>query len=446
MNDILDYDVVVIGGGIAGMQSSLDLADMGFKVLLIEKEASIGGKMFLLSKTFPTLDCASCISTPKMAAVTHHPLITVWTYSEVKEIVKNGEGDFRLKIIRKPRFVDESKCTGCEQCEDACPVIVPDEYNFGLIGRKAAYIPCETAVPKVAVIDLDNCILCGACERVCPASAINFLQEPKTVDVKAGAIIIATGYKLFPAELKKDYHFGEYPNVITSMQAERLLSPTRPFNSFLRPRDGKEPMNIAYILCVGSRDITIGNPYCSQICCMYSIKQAQLVIGALLLADVTVYYMDIRAFGKGFEEFYQQAKAMGVNFVRGRVAKIEEAENGDLIVHYTDVENGCIPRKQVHDLVVLSVGIWPNPAIAKVFKNVKLDLDEYGWIKRVEEPERPNITSIPGVFAAGCATGPKDIPDSIVDATSAAAECADYLSKYRKRLVEMAEVGGDISG
>ena len=439
MTEILEYDVVVIGGGIAGMQSSLDLADMGFRILLVEKEASIGGHMFKLSKTFPTMDCASCISTPKMAAVSHHPNITVWTYSEVEEVVKNGEGDFRLKIIRKPRFVDESKCTGCEQCEDACPVIVPNEYNFGLIGRKAAYIPFETAVPKVAVIDMDNCILCGACERVCPANAINFFQEPEAVNVKAGAVILATGYKLFPAELKKEYHFGEYPNVITSMQAERLLSPTRPFNSLLRPRDGKEPMNIAYILCVGSRDRTIGNPLCSQICCMYSIKQAQLIMGTLPLADVTIYYMDIRAFGKGYEEFYQQTRAMGVNFVRGRVAKIEETENGDLVLHYTDVENGCIPKTQVHDLVVLSVGIWPNSDIAKIFSNEKLELDNYGWIKRVEEYESPNITSIPGVFTAGCVTGPKDIPDSIVDATSAAAECADYLSRFRRKLIEISK-------
>ncbi len=439
MNENLEYDAVVIGGGIAGMQASLDLADMGFKVLLVEKEASIGGHMFKLSKTFPTMDCASCISTPKMAAVSHHPNITVWTYSEVEEVVKNGEGDFRLKIIRKPRFVDESKCTGCEQCEDACPVIVPNEYNYGLIGRKAAYIPFETAVPKVAVIDIDNCVLCGACERVCPANAINFFQVPEAVNVKAGAVILATGYKLFPAELKKEYHFGEYPNVITSMQAERLLSPTRPFNSLLRPRDGKEPMNIAYILCVGSRDRTIGNPMCSQICCMYSIKQAQLILGTLPLADVTIYYMDIRAFGKGYEEFYQQTRAMGVNFVRGRVAKIEETENGDLVLHYTDVENGCIPKKQVHDLVVLSVGIWPNSDIAKIFRNDKLELDNYGWIKRVEEYESPNITSIPGVFTAGCITGPKDIPDSIVDATSAAAECADYLSRFRKRLIEISK-------
>jgi len=338
--------------------------------------------------------------------------------------------------------VDETKCTGCGQCESVCPIIIPSEYNFGLIGRKAAYIPFETAVPKVAVIDLDNCILCGSCERVCPAKAINFLQEPKYITVKAGAIILATGYKLFPADLKKDYHFGEYPNVITSMQAERLLSPTRPFNSFLRPLDGKEPLNIAYILCVGSRDKTIGNPCCSQICCMYSIKQAQLILGALLLTDVTIYYMDIRAFGKGFEEFYNQAKAMGINFIRGRVAKIEQNKDGDLILHYTDVENGCIPKKKVHDLVVLSVGLWPNPDIVKIFKNVKLELDRYGWIK-VSKIDRPNVTSIQGVFAAGCATGPKDIPDSIVDATSAAAECADYLKRYKEKLVEIAEVNLD---
>ncbi len=435
MTETLNYDVVVIGGGIAGMQASLDLADMGFTVLLVEKEPSIGGKMFLLSKTFPTLDCASCISTPKMAAVSHNPLITVWTYSEVDGIFREEDGEFRVKIIKKPRFVDEAKCTGCEQCEDACPIIVSSENNFNLIGRKAAYIPFETAVPKIALIDMDHCILCGACERVCPADAIDFLQKPKTVDVRAGAIILATGFRLFPAERKKEYHFGEYKNVITAMQAERLLSPTNPYNHVLRPLDGKEPMNVAYILCVGSRDRTIGNPLCSRICCMYSIKQAELLMGALPLVDVTIYYMDIRAFGKGFEEFYQQAKEMGVRFVRGRVASIDQLDNGDLVVNYTDVENGGVFKKETHDLVVLSVGIWPNPDVAKLFKDERLELDEHGWIKQTEENIRPNATNIPGVFTAGCATGPKDIPDSIVDATSAAAECADYLRRIRNKAV-----------
>lgn len=428
-----EYDVLVIGGGIAGMEASLDLAEMGFKVLLVEKDPSIGGKMFLLSKVFPTLDCASCISTPKMAAVAHHPNIKVMTYSEVKSVEKKGEGEFLVEVLKKPRFVMEDLCTGCALCERACPVIVPKEYDFGLRGRKAAYIPFDTAVPKIAMIDIDHCIFCGQCELACPVGAINFLQKPVLYKFKVGAVIIATGYQLFPITKKKEYMYGKLANVITAMQMDRLLSPTRPYNSVLRPSDGKEPMNIAFVLCSGSRDRTVGNPLCSQICCMYSIKQAQLLMGALPLADITIYYMDIRAFGKGFEEFYQQAKDMGVMFVKGRVAKIEPGEDGDIIVYYEDIENGGRLQKSSHDLVVLSVGILPNPGIAKVFKNVKLEIDEYGYIKLPENYTSTAETSVRGVFAAGCAVGPKDIPDTVVEAAAAASQAAAYLMEVREK-------------
>ena len=426
-----EYDVLVIGGGIAGMQSSLDLGDMGYKVLLIEKEPSIGGKMFLLSKTFPTLDCASCISTPKMAAVSHHPNIKLMTYTEVLEVYKEGEGNFRVKLLKKPRYVEEDLCTGCAQCELKCPVILPKEFDFGLAGRKAIYIPFPTAVPKKALIDIEHCILCGQCERICPANAVNFLQKPKLYEVKVKAVIIATGYKLFPAELKKDYHFGEYPNVITAMQMDRLLAPTRPYHTIVRPSDGKEPENIAYILCIGSRDKTVGNPNCSQICCMYSIKQAQLLTGALPLADITIYYIDIRAFGKGFEEFYKQTEAMGVNFIKGRVAKIEQLENGDLKVYYEDIQNGGKLSTAVHDLVVLAVGLLPNSEIIKVFKNVKIETDDVGWIKSPNENTEPTKTTTNGVFAAGCITGPKDIPDSIAEASAVAIQVAGYINSLK---------------
>ena len=428
-----EYDVLVIGGGIAGMEASLDLAEMGFKVLLVEKDPSIGGKMFLLSKVFPTLDCASCISTPKMAAVAHHPNIKVMTYSEVKSVEKKGEGEFLVEVLKKPRFVMEDLCTGCALCERACPIIVPKEYDFGLRGRKAAYIPFDTAVPKIAMIDIDHCIFCGQCELACPVGAINFLQKPVLYKFKVGAVIIATGYQLFPITKKKEYMYGKLANVITAMQMDRLLSPTRPYNSVLRPSDGKEPMNIAFVLCSGSRDRTVGNPLCSQICCMYSIKQAQLLMGALPLADITIYYMDIRAFGKGFEEFYQQAKDMGVMFVKGRVAKIEPGEDGDIIVYYEDIENGGRLQKSSHDLVVLSVGILPNPGIAKVFKNVKLEIDEYGYIKLPENYTSTAETSVRGVFAAGCAVGPKDIPDTVVEAAAAASQAAAYLMEVREK-------------
>ena len=421
------HDVMVVGGGISGMQAALDLGDMGFKVLLVEKEPTIGGIMFKLSKTFPTLDCASCISTPRMASTAHHKNITMLTYSEVKEAIKEGEGNFRIRILEKPRYVDAATCTACSLCEKACPVIVPSEYDWNLSGRKAAFIPFDTALPKVALIDLDNCIYCGACERACPVGCIDFLQTPKWHTARVGSIVLATGFRLFDAKLKPTYHYGEYPNVITSMQMERLLSPTRPTHAIVRPSDGKEPGKIAYVLCVGSRDDTVKSPYCSQVCCMYSIKQAQLLMGALPLADVAIYYIDIRAFGKGFEEFYVQTRAMGANFVKGKIAKIEQQENGDLTLFYEDIENGGRLSKASHDLVVLAVGILPGGDVAQIFKNEKLVLDQIGWIKSVNEDSSPMTTSIRGVFAAGTAIGPKDIPDSAVEGSGAAMDVASYL-------------------
>lgn len=427
-----EYDVLVVGAGLAGMEAAVDLGDMGFRVLLTDREPSIGGHMYLLSKVFPTLDCASCISGTKMSTSSHHPNVTLLPYSEVKEIAREGDGKFRARIEEKPRYVDPALCTSCGQCEEVCPIIVPKENDFGLRGRKAIYIPFDTAVPKKAVVDIDHCIYCLQCERTCPAAAIDFLQTPKENSLKVGAVILAVGYDLFPAEKKAEYHFGEYANVLTSMQMDRLLGPTRPFNAIVRTSDGKEPQNIAYALCTGSRDRSLGNPRCSQVCCMYSMKQAQLILGSLPAANVTLYYMDIRAYGKGFEEFYQQSKAMGVRFVRGKVAKLEEKENGDIEVYHEDTGGKGTAEKTTHDLVVLSVGLVPKPEIAKVFTNAELKQDEAGWIQLADENESAVRTSIDGVFAAGCATGPKDIPDSALEAAAAASECSSYLFRTRR--------------
>ena len=424
----LQYDTLVIGGGIAGEEASLSLANMGFRVLLVEKDYSIGGKMIHLSKVFPTLDCAACISTPKMSETDRHPNITVMTYCEVRDLSRSN-GLYKGVVVKKPRYVREDDCTGCQLCEDACPVNVKDQYQYDLVGRKAVYIPFSVASPRIAVIDIENCTLCGACEKACPADAIDFMQKEVLLPVEAKSVIIATGYKLFDAATKKQYGFGKFRNVVHSMHMERQLVPTRPYNTVLRPGDGKMPDNIAYILCTGSRDHTMGNPLCSQVCCMYSIKQAQLLMGALPMADITIYYMDIRAFGKGYQEFYEQTRGMGVEFVKSRVARITEKEDGNLLLHYEDIENGGKPVTAEHDLVVLSVGLLPNTSFMDVFSGLKPLTNEFSYIEAADELVSPSLTSMEGVFMAGTASGPMDIPDTILSAGNASAETADYLNK-----------------
>jgi heterodisulfide reductase subunit A-like polyferredoxin len=902
----MDYDALVIGGGIAGLESALSLGEMGYSVLLVEKEASLGGKMILLSKVFPTLDCASCISTPKTAAAFHHPQITLRAYSEVREIRRAEDGRFQVKLLRKPTFVDPAKCTGCQECELACTVALPDQFNEGLVSRRAAYIPFPQAVPKKALIDragtspctfncpagikahgyvslvrsgrleeayrlimedsplvgslgracyapcegectrgvlegplairrikrfvadahfqdhpdsrpipptekkaqrvavvgggpaglaaayflarkgygvtvfekereaggmlltaipafrlpkdvvrkdieeitslgveiktgvevhdfeslrdqgyqavflalgttqsmamgvegedlanihpcmtylkranfgedmdfagktvllvgggnvcldvarlaprlgarkviiqyrrtraempafdweiraaeeegiefqylcapvrfigregkvaevesirmklgepdasgrrrpvpikgsefrtavdhvvisiglnpetapfegrldlnkngtvkvdpetlqsatpyvfaggdvvtgpslivnaigqgkraafyidrflsgqdlkaaafetpmpvvdkdeviarqkahtrLDpvglreippadrardfceieqaltadearyaasrclDCGLCSECRRcvqACPASAIDFSMRAEEEALTASSVILSTGFRLFSPERKPEYGAGRFPNVITSMQMDRLLAPTRPFNTILRPFDGKVPGNIAYVLCAGSRDHTAGNPICSQVCCMYSIKQAQLLMGALPLADITLYYIDIRAFGKGFEEFFQQAKAMGTSFVKGKIGKIAEKEDGNLVLRYEDIDNGGEVKEAEHDLVVLSVGLLPNLGAEGAFTDGELAADDYSFVKQVDEDLSPGLTSLEGVFVAGTASGPMDIPDSVLHAGAAAAQAAAHIERARRR-------------
>ncbi len=893
------YDALVVGGGIGGMESALKLGDMGYKVLLVEKESSVGGKMILLSKVFPTLDCASCISTPKMGATIHHPNVTVYTYSQVESIRQDGAGGFLASIDRKPRYVDEAACTGCRQCELVCNVAVPDEFNAGLVSRRAAYIPFPQAVPKKAVIeragvspctyncpagikphgyialirsgqyeeafqqvlnvtplvgtlgracyapcegectrgslegplairrmkrfiadrhyadgptqvevpppngkkvavvgsgpagltaawhlarqgyrvkiyeagsqpggmlrfalppyrlrnevvdqDVSNvlaagveiatdsrvedlealraegwdavivavgtheptrlrvpgedlpgvmrateflkaaklgeevdvagkrvvvigggnvamdaartalrlraasveavsleslqempahpqeveeaegegvvfrnscgvrnfrgtdrlegvdlmrcvsvldengrfnpvydensigsiecdvvivaagmrpdagmfglptnssgtiqadpgtlqtsvphvfaagdavmgptmittavgqgrraafmvdrwiqglpldpdafegplpmvdkdavlarqktyqqieccsvesrerpgpgefypeeetleewqalrsasrCLDCGVCSEcrqcvaICPADCIDLEMRGSRVEAQVGAVVLATGFDLFPADLKPQYGYGKYKNVITGMQMDRLLAPTRPYNAVVRPGDGKIPDNIAYILCTGSRDETVDNPLCSKICCMYSIKQNQLIMGALPLADLTVYYMDVRAVGKGYDEFYEQAKAMGANFVRGRISEIRETEDGNLVLQYEDIEGGGGMAEAEHDLVVLAVGVQPGTDARTLFPDGPPSLDEYCYVGEAEEDLDPGRTDVPGVFVAGSAAGAKDIPDSILHAGAAVAQAAAYLEKGKVR-------------
>lgn len=426
----INYDALVIGGGIAGIESALNLANTGYKVLLVEKDLSVGGKMILLSKVFPTLDCAACITTPKVSEISRHPNVTIFTGSEVNGVRKIKANEFSVSVTKKPRYVHMEDCTACQLCEKACPVSVKDQYQFGLIGRKAAFIPFSICSPKAAAIDIDNCTLCGACERACPTACIDFTMEPEQYDVQVKTVIVATGFNLFDPLKMPRYGFGTFSNVLTAQQMEREIAPTRPFNTILRLSDGKVPDKIAYVLCVGSRDASVGNPVCSQICCMYSIKQAQLLMGALPMADITIYYINIRSFGKGFEEFYQQAKGMGVNFVKGKIGKIAEKENGNLILRYEDINEGKLEEAE-HDMVILSTGVLPNKGVNDLFENEKLALDQFSFIDQTDKLASPAKTSIDGVFVAGTATGPMDIPDSILSAGAASSEAISYIIQHQ---------------
>jgi len=304
-------DALVVGGGIAGLQSALDLADQDFSVVIIEKDLSIGGKMIRLSKVFPTLDCSSCITTPKMASAAHHKNITIYTWCDLKQLT-NSNGSVHARITQKPRYVDQDKCIGCRKCEYSCPVYVPDPEQGGFCATKTIRIPFSNAIPQVAALDPESCMLCGRCEKVCPTGAVDYFQKPVDFTVEAKTAILSTGFEMTTIEDKPQYGNGTIPNVVTALQMERLLAPHGPYNRVLRPSDGMEPDSIAFVQCAGSRDKSMGIPYCSRFCCMYAIKQAMLLSGALPLADIYIYYMDIRAFGKGYEQFYQTAKAMGI--------------------------------------------------------------------------------------------------------------------------------------
>ncbi|WP_316979614.1 FAD-dependent oxidoreductase [Shumkonia mesophila] len=428
-----EFDTLVLGAGIAGLQTALDLADQGFKVAIVERDPSIGGKMIRLSKVFPTLDCASCITTPKMAAAAHHDNITLFTLCELDKLVRDENG-LVATVKQKPRYVDIDLCTGCRECEYACPTFVPDHEQGGFTSRKAIYVPFSNAVPQKAVMDPENCWICGKeggqCFKVCPTGAINYFDKPSQFTLRARTAVLATGYELIPDYTEKAFGpAGRQPNLITSLQMERLLAPHGPYMRVLRPSDGKEPESIAFIQCAGSRDLTLGVPYCSRVCCMYSIKQAMLLSGALPMADITIYYMDIRAFGKNYEQFYQNAKAMGVEFVKAKPTVVGTGENGGVVVRYEDQEGGGGGRDREHDLVVQALAIVPawNPTGI-----VDVGVAEDGFLQSVHPKFAPTLTRMEGVFTAGVAIGPKDIVDTIIEAGAAAMEVSNYLTETAK--------------
>jgi len=439
----VNSSILVIGGGVAGLEASLDLADKGYKVYLVERLPTIGGKMALLYKVFPTNDCAPCILAPKTAYANIHPNINLLTNSEVTNVAGHI-GNFSVVVNQTPRYVDEKKCTGCGLCIEKCPVkVIDDEYSRGIGERKAIYIPYDQAIPKKAVIDTQNCLYfqkdsCKICEKVCPAQAIDFNQKPKAIELKVGAIIVATGFDEYNPVQKTEYGYDRYDNVITQFQMARLLDidgPTK--GKFLRPTDKKEPRSIAMIQCVGSRDEN-ANGYCSSVCCMYALKHAQ-IIKDMVLPDTQVYicYIDMRTTGKGFEEYYKRTREIGVNFIHNRPAEIiEDSETKNLILKVEDSDISELLRLEV-DLVVLSCATVPSKGTKQLAELLGINLDGNGFFKEIHPKLRPVETSVRGIYICGSAQGPKDIPDSIVQA-KAAASCAD--SELRKGEIQLPEV------
>jgi heterodisulfide reductase subunit A2 len=423
-NMSVSYDAVVIGGGIAGMQASLDLADQGFKVAIMESDASIGGKMIRLDKVFPTLDCASCITTPKMASVAHHKNITIFTMCDLQSIEK-ADGLFKAGFVRRPRYVNISTCIGCRQCEYACPVLVPDIEQRGLTARKAIYIPFSNAIPQIALLDTESCTLCGKCSKVCPTHAVDYFQETETIEISAKVVILATGYQLLEEYPQRAYgEASNNPNVITALHLERILAPTGPYMRMLRPGDGKEPDRIAFILCAGSRDETLGVPYCSRVCCMYSIKNALLIQSDLPRAEINIFYIDTRAFGKNYEQFLRKAKASGIKFTKAKPVIKENGTNQSVLLRYEDQEKTEGIIEEEYDLVVLSLAMVPawNPG-----GKVAVNISEDGFMAAAFPKMSPALTHMEGVFIAGVASGPKDIVDTIIEAGAAAMEASNYL-------------------
>ena len=425
--------VMVVGGGIAGIHAALTLANAGKKVYLVEREPTIGGHMAQFDKTFPTLDCAACILTPKMSSVKNHKNITLWTYSEVTQ-VDGYVGNYKVKVKRLPRYVQEDLCSGCLECLKSCvfkEAKVPDEFNMGLAKRKPIYIPFPQAVPLVPVIDPETCIQfkSGKCKKTCIEAcgdrhAINLQMLETTEEVEVGNIILATGFKAFDAKRTPDYGYGLYPNVYTALEVERLVNASGPTGGEVVLRDGRTPQTVGIVHCVGSRDENT-NRWCSRVCCMYSLKLAHL-IKEHTGAEVFNFYIDMRTPGKGFEEFYQKLLNERVHFVRGRVAEVTDwamdpSEENKLVIRVEDTLAGLVRRIPV-DMVVLSTGLEPQADAEQVRRMFNITCASGGFFLERHPKLAPVSTFTDGVFLAGCCQGPKDIPDTVAQAGAAAAE------------------------
>ena len=427
---------LVIGGGIAGIQTALDIADAGYKVEIVEKSPSIGGRMSQLDKTFPTLDCSACILTPKMVEAAAHENITIHTYSEVEK-VSGFVGNFTVDIRKKARYVDLNKCTGCGVCQEKCPSKKTlNEFNRGLNTRTAIYTPFAQAIPNVPVIDTASCIKmktgkCGICEKFCQAGAIDYTQTDEIVTEQYGAIVVATGFDTIKLDRYGEYAYNESKDVITSLELERIMNAAGPTGGHLeRLSDGKAPKEIVFIQCVGSRCAdSRGKPYCSKICCMYTAKHAMLIRDKYPNTNVTVFYIDVRTPGKNFDEFYRRAvEDYGVNYIKGQVGKVAPQSDGSLLVQGVDLlENKQILKKA--DMVVLATAIEPNPDVRKIATMLTASIDTNSFLTEAHPKLRPVESPTAGVFLSGVCQGPKDIPETVAQAGAAAVKVIGLLAK-----------------
>ncbi|HIT00415.1 MAG TPA: CoB--CoM heterodisulfide reductase iron-sulfur subunit A family protein [Candidatus Faecaligallichristensenella faecipullorum] len=427
---------LVIGGGIAGIQTALDVADAGYDVDIVEKSPTIGGRMAQLDKTFPTLDCAACILTPKMVDAAQSEKIDILAYSEVEK-VSGFVGNFTVQIRKKARYVDPLKCTGCGECTEKCPSRKgKNEFNMGLDNRGAIYIPFAQAIPKLAVIDPTQCIKlktgkCGICQKVCSAGAINYEQKDEIIERQYGAIVVATGFKPISLEKFDEYAYAQSQDVVTSLEFERIMNAAGPTKGQLvRPSDGKHPHEIVFIQCVGSRDTSgCGKPYCSKICCMYTAKHAMLVREKYPDVNVHVFYIDVRTPGKNFDEFYRRAvEQYGVDYIKGMVGKVAPIEDGKLLVQGSDL----IANEQVKieaDMVVLAAAIEPDPSARSIATMLTASMDTNDFFTEAHPKLRPVESPTAGIFLSGMAQGPKDIPETVAQAGAAASKVIGLLAK-----------------
>ncbi len=422
--------ILIIGGGIAGIQGALDAANAGAKVTLVERSPTVGGKMSVLDKNFPTLDCSICIESPKMSEVALNPNIELLTLAEVKS-VEGEAGDFKVKIRQDARYVTDA-CTRCAECVNVCPQIVKNESDYGMAVRKAIYTPIEQSVPGPYVIDVDTCLNdppnllpCSRCMDVCGPNAIDFNMKPKVIERDVVSVVVASGFDLLDPTLLTEFGYGKHPDILTSMELERLLQASGPsMGEIIRPSDGKHPEKVLFVLCAGSRDERLVK-YCSRICCMYSIKEAyQLKDHGIKQVDVA--YMDIRAFGKGFDEFYDRTRASGVRFMRSRPAKV--SPDGESIrVVFENTEDGGRKVEQDYGMVVLATAAIPSRGTADLAELLGIGLSPDGFFASMDADGGFNTSTRQGIYLAGCSTGPKDIPDSVIEAGAAVAKALTFV-------------------